>query len=138
MTFLIPNILLLLLLILAPLTSALVPNVTAIPIAPGTCQGWLGYMSYPIGNLTQQFFFETRDTSNSSLGGLRSSLLSSSSSSPPSTELNTNTNVTIPYNIFSCSNNGSIFDTRAYSSQARYGSRCGLSRDFLALGTNTK
>jgi hypothetical protein len=110
MTFLISNILLLLL-TSAVLTSALVPNVTAVPIAPGTCQGWPGYMPHPIGNLTQQFFFELRDTSNSSLGGLRSSLSSSSSSSSPSsTQLITNTDPTAPFNIFSCVNNGSIFN----------------------------
>jgi len=95
---------------LMPLTSALVPNVTAIPIAPGTCQGWPGYMPEPIGNLTQQFFFEPRDTSNNSLDGLRSSLSSSSSSSPSLTQLITNTDPTAPYNIFSCAGNGSIFD----------------------------
>jgi len=111
MAFLIPNILLRLL-TLAPLTSALVPNVTSIPIAPGTCQGWPGYMPNPIGNLTQQFFFELRDTSNSSLGGLRSSLSSSSSSSPSPAQLITSTDPTVPYEIFSCANNGSIFDIR--------------------------
>ncbi|KAE9381221.1 hypothetical protein N431DRAFT_440104 [Stipitochalara longipes BDJ] len=110
MTCLIPNVLLLLLLTLAPLISALVPNVTAIPIAPGTCQGWPGYMSNPIGNLTQQFFFEPRDTSNSSLDGLRSSLSPSSSPSSSSIQLITNTDPTVPYNIFSCANNGSVFD----------------------------
>jgi hypothetical protein len=67
-------------------------------------------MSHPIGNLTQQFFFEPRDTSNSSLDGLRSSLSSSSSTSSSSTQLIFNTDVTVPYNIFSCVNNGSIFD----------------------------
>jgi hypothetical protein len=66
-------------------------------------------MTHPIGNLTQQFFFELRDTT-SSLDGLRSSLSSSSSSSPSSAQLITNTNPTCPYNIFSCANNGSIYD----------------------------
>lgn len=80
-------------------------NVTSIPISPGTCEGFPGYMSQPIGELTQQFFFEARDTSNSSLNGLRISLSSSSNSS----ELIIHTDPTVPYNIFSCSN-GTVFD----------------------------
>lgn len=103
MTFPIPNILFLFTLL--HLTSALFPNITATPHFPGTCQGWPGYMTNPIGNLTQQFFFEPRDTSNSSLDGLRSSLSSSSPS-----QLIASTDPTIPYNIFSCIGNGLIFD----------------------------
>lgn len=87
------------------------PNVTAIPIAPGTCQGFPGYVPQPIGELTQQFFFEARDTPNSSLDGLRSSLQSSPSSpsSSSSSQLIINTDPTVVYNIFTCAN-GSISD----------------------------
>ncbi|KAE8442773.1 hypothetical protein EG329_002861 [Mollisiaceae sp. DMI_Dod_QoI] len=113
MTFLIPNPLLLLL-ALAPLTSsALVPNVTAIPIAPGTCQGWPGWVPQPIGNLTQQFFFEARDASNSSLDGLRSSLSSPTSSSSSPAQLITDSDLIVSYDtyiIFSCANDGAIFN----------------------------
>jgi hypothetical protein len=97
--------LLLIFLTYATLISAF-PNATSTPIAPGTCQGYPGYVPQPIGELTQQFFFEARDTSNSSLTGLRISLSSSSSNS---SELIINTDPTAAYNIFSCSN-GTVFD----------------------------
>lgn len=88
------------------LVSALL-NVTSIAIAPGTCQGFPGYVPQPIGDLTQQFFFEARETSNSSLDGLRLSL---SITSPSNTsELVINTDPTAAYDIFSCSN-GTVFD----------------------------
>ncbi|KUJ10836.1 uncharacterized protein LY89DRAFT_739822 [Mollisia scopiformis] len=91
--------------ILALLTSAhALPNITSTPLAPGTCQGYPGWVPQPIGTLTQQFFFEARDTSNISLDGLRCSISASSS------QLVIYTDPTVAFNIWSCGGNGTVED----------------------------